>query len=296
MPAEGLPLVPKRDILSFEAITRIVRVAVSMGIDRIRITGGEPLLRRDLPVLLEMLKRDAGVSELALTTNALLLDRHVDRLRRAGLDRLNISLDALDPRRFESLTRFSKLQQAWHGIEAAVDAGYGPLRINAVIIAGENDDEFDAWVQLTRERNIIVRLLELMPIGEGAALFQKGGYANLTHARHSIAAKHGLEPARVATGNGPARYWRVPGSPGMLGFITPMSDPYCDTCSRFRLTSTGGVRPCLAYDLEVDVADAARAGDDAGIREGFIQAAMIKPAGHRWSRGQITQAGMSQLG
>lgn len=296
MPAEGIPHAPKAQRLSFDEIVRVVRVGAELGVVNIRITGGEPLLRPDLPTLIQSLKRETQTREISLTTNALLLARHVTSLRTAGLDRLNISLDALDPERFERLTRMRKLDAAWEGIEAATAAGFEPLRINNVVVKDHNDDEFDRWVELTRDRHIIVRFLELMPIGEGAALWHRGGYVDLTRRLEQLRERYDLVPADHIAGNGPARYWQVAGGRGALGFITPLSNHYCDTCTRFRLTSTGGLRPCLAHDLELSLGDAARAGDDDAIREGFRQAALLKPAGHHWRDGQVTRTGMSQLG
>lgn len=296
MPAEGLPHAAKADRLSFDEIVRIVRVAGGLGIDRIRITGGEPLLRPGLSELIRRLKSDAGAAEISLTSNALLLSRHAASLRDAGLDRINISLDALDPERFEKLTRMRKLEAAWEGIEAASNAGFDPLRINNVVVREQNDQEFGRWVELTRTRNILVRFLELMPIGEGARLWNDGGFVDLTEKVEQLRERFGLEPTSDVTGNGPARYWRVPGAKGALGFITPLSNHYCDSCTRFRLTSTGGLRPCLAHDLELPLGNAARDGNDAAIRDAFIQAAALKPAGHHWRDGQITRTGMSQMG
>lgn len=296
MPAEGLPLRPRDEVLTYEDITFTVGVANGLGIDRIRITGGEPLLRRDLPELVRMLREQTETREIALTTNALLLHRHAAALRDAGLDRLNVSLDSLDPERFERIARAALLEETWRGIDAAADAGLSPIKVNTVVLAGFNDDELLRWAELTRERDLIVRFLELMPIGEGAALRRLGGYFDLSAARETLAQSIGLEPAEAPHGNGPARYWRVPGARGLLGFITPISHPYCDTCSRFRLTSTGEVRPCLEHDVDVPLRDAIRRRDAAAVREGLQRAAAIKPAGHAWRDGATTSTGMSELG
>lgn len=296
MPAEGLPLRPRDELLTYEDITFTVRVANALGIDRIRITGGEPLLRRDLAELVRMLREETTTRELALTTNALLLHKHAHALREAGLDRLNVSLDSLDPDRFERLTRSRLLEETWRGIDAASDAGFDPIKVNTVVLAGFNDDELERWVELTQTRPLIVRFLELMPIGEGAALRAHGGYFDLSAARRALEASAGLQPVIAPHGNGPARYWQAPGARGMVGFITPLSHPYCDTCSRFRLTSTGEVRPCLAHDVHVPLRDAIRARDASAVREGLLRAAAIKPVGHHWQDGATTRTGMSELG
>lgn len=296
MPEDGLPLRPRDEVLTYEDITFAVGVANELGIDRIRITGGEPLLRRDLPALIRMLREQTRTRELALTTNALLLHKHAHALRDAGLDRLNVSLDSLDPDRFERITRSRLLDETWRGIDAASDAGFDPIKVNTVVLAGFNDDELERWVALTQERPLIVRFLELMPIGEGAALRAHGGFFDLSAARRDLEARAGLVPVRAPNGNGPARYWQAPGARGMVGFITPLSHPYCDTCSRFRLTSTGEVRPCLAHDVDVPLRAAIRARDADAVRDGLVRAAAIKPVGHHWRDGATTQTGMSELG
>lgn len=296
MPAEGVPLAPKSELLTFEEIVRTVSVASELGIDRVRITGGEPLLRRELPALIAEIKSLPGISEIAMTTNALLLHKHVDELVAAGLDRINVSLDSLRPDRFERLTRFAFLEETWRGIRAASDAGLGPIKINSVVVSGFNDDEIEDWLELTRESDIIVRFLEVMPMGEGAEMRRLGGFHDLTTTRKLLELKYGLKPTERGIGNGPAKYWRIPGAPGKLGFITPISDKYCDTCTRFRLTSTGRIRPCLASELEVDASAAIRSGDREGIAAALREAAAIKPVGHDWEDGTSTATGMSTLG
>jgi cyclic pyranopterin phosphate synthase len=296
MPAEGVPLAPSADVLSFEEIVRAIEIGTRIGIDRVRITGGEPLLRRSLPELIRQIVALPGISEVAMTTNALLLHKHAEALADAGLSRLNVSLDSLRPDRFERLTRSRLLEETWRGIRAAQAAGLGPIKVNTVVVSGFNDDELGDWVELTRDSDLIVRFLEVMPMGEGAEMRRLGGFHDLTKARQALETKYGLEPAERGVGNGPARYWRVPGARGKLGFITPISDKYCDTCSRFRLTSTGRIRPCLASEFEVDALPAIRSGTDDEILEAFRVAALGKPKGHRWETGVTTATGMSSLG
>ena len=296
MPAEGLPTAPRDEVLTFEDIVAFVTVAAQHGISNLRITGGEPLLRRQLPSLIASLNAIPGIDDIAMTTNALLLDKHASALAKAGLSRLNISLDSRTPERFEKMTRRKGLPAVWRGIEAATAAGLVPIRVNTLLLAGTNDDEVDDWVQFTRDNPIDVRFMELMPIGEGAALTQAGEYANLANMRDALINKHGLQPGEPKHGNGPARYWRAPGALGRLGFITPVSDPYCDTCTRMRLTSTGDLRPCLAHVVQVSARDAIRSKDPERIAATLIHAAAIKPRGHQWQSGQITAAGMSALG
>jgi cyclic pyranopterin phosphate synthase len=295
MPEEGVELYPKERLLTFEDIEFVVRTAVPLGIRRLRITGGEPLLRKNLPELVRKLKQIEGLKEVSMTTNATLLPKFAVPLREAGLDRLNISLDALSDSAFEQMTRYSMLDKAWNGIEEAERVGFKPLKINAVILDGFNDGEFDRWVQLTMTKDIIVRFLELMPIGEGVELARNDRFHDLTEARKRLQKRYNLQPQEV-DGEGPARYWKVPGAAGSIGFITPISNPYCDTCSRFRLTSTGEIRPCLAYDTHVDIHDAIRERDPASVMDGLRKAASIKATGHEWSSGQVTAMSMSTLG
>ncbi len=296
MPAGGVLCAPRDELLGFEEILLAVQVACSLGINRIRITGGEPLLRPDLAELVGLLRREAPVEDLALTTNGVLLDRHAEDLAAAGLDRVNVSLDSLRPDRFEAVTRFGVLEQAWRGVEAAAEAGLSPLRINTLVLAGVNDDEVEGWLELTRRHEMDVRFMELMPIGEGAEQTEAGQFVNLTELRERLVEEAGLSPVEKVRGNGPARYYRLPDGKGRVGFITPLSNPYCDTCSRMRLTSTGALRACLSFDDHVSVREALRAGDEEKVREGFVQALREKPAGHHWRAGGVTEAGMSALG
>lgn len=284
------------ELLSFDDITCIVRVASRLGVNRVRITGGEPLVRAGVPDLVAQLKRETTVREVAMTTNGMLLERHVDQLAAAGLDRLTVSVDSLKPERFRAITCTGSLDDVWRGIRRAAGAGLRPLKINVLVLRGMNDDEIDAWVELTREHDLVVRFLELMPVGEGASADLAERYVDLTQVRHRLVAQHGLVTTSDMTGNGPARYWRIPGALGVIGFITPISDRYCDKCSRFRLTSTGELRPCLAYEVSVPLRDAVRARDEALLEARFASAAVLKPLGHAWSEGAITQIGMSRIG
>ncbi|MBA2664660.1 MAG: GTP 3',8-cyclase MoaA [Bradymonadaceae bacterium] len=296
MPVTGVACAPREQLLSFEQIVATVRVANRLGIDRIRVTGGEPLLRRELPALIGMLKRETDSTNVSLTTNALLLERHAEALAEAGLDRVNVSLDSLRPDRFEKITRHGVLETVWRGIEAATRVGLAPIKINTLLLSGFNDDEIDDWIELTMQHDISVRFMELMPIGEGAKMGDIGGYLNLTELKDRLVETRGLVALGGDGGNGPACYYGVPGAKGKLGFITPLSNKYCGTCSRMRLTSTGELRACLAFDKHVDISEAIRRGDEEGIEAGFVRAIGEKPAGHNWENGQVTRIGMSTLG
>jgi cyclic pyranopterin phosphate synthase len=174
--------------------------------------------------------------------------------------------------------------------------GLTPIKFNALILKGFNDDEIEDLFKLTLQDHVTMRFLELMPIGEAMSLDGFGSYLNLTGVRERLTEKYGLVPAEETRGNGPARYWQVPGAPGKVGFITPISHKYCDSCSRLRLTANGEIRPCLAYDVHVNLRDAIRRRDLGAIEEGLRRALWIKPRGHHWEEGQTTQTVMSTLG
>ncbi len=298
MPGAGPVFVPRDRLLRFEELARVARVARRLGVRAVRITGGEPLLRRGLERLVEMLKRDAGVDDVALTTNALLLESAAEGLARAGLDRVNVSLDSLEGARFRRMTGRGRLDRVLAGIEAAERAGLHPIRINVVVVRGLNDDELDHWVDVVAQTGWTVRFLELMPVGRaGIDAFRRGWYVPVARLRDRLVERRGLQPCEAVAGNGPARYWRVPGTQGVVGFITPLSEPYCTTCSRMRLDSTGVLRPCLASNVAVGVGAAARAGDEAAIEAGLREAAARKPAGHSWNlHPAFTGAGASGRG
>lgn len=284
------------DLLSFDDLVCVVRAACRLGIDHVRVTGGEPLVRPGVTQLVARLKRETDVREVAMTTNGVLLERHVAALAEAGLDRLTVSIDSMQPDRFRGITAMGCLDDVWRGVRLAAEVGLRPLKINVLVLRGMNDDEVDAWVELTREHDLVVRFLELMPIGEAGGVRLARQYVDLTKLRQRITADFGVVPTRGPGGNGPARYLRIPGAAGVIGFITPMSDGYCDTCSRFRLTATGDLRPCLAHELSVPLRELARARDVAGLEAAFARAAALKPRGHAWNSGAVTQIRMSRIG
>ncbi len=296
MPEEGVEFEPRDHVLSFEDLSWTVDIATDLGIDAVRVTGGEPLLRANLPTFVEMLDQRHALDDIALTTNGLLLERHADALAEAGLDRVNVSIDSMDTERFAEITRIGGLESVVRGTVAAARAGLEPLKINTLIVDGFNTDELDRWVEITREFEVTVRFMEVMPIGEAARGGHVGDFVDLTDVRERLADRHDLEPADTSVGNGPARYWKAPDAAGTLGFITPMSHPYCDTCSRLRLTSTGDIRPCLADDAQVDIASAIQRRDTEAVETGFQFAVERKVAGHEWRDGATTETGMSTLG
>jgi len=291
MPMEGLPWIPKSELLSWEEIRDVVAEMAPMGLKRVRLTGGEPLVRRDIPTLVRMLRDVPGIEDLSLSTNAVLLDEHADALRDAGLNRVNVSLDSLRDDRIDEIARRpGSAEKIWKGLAAAERAGFHPLKINVVLMRGRNDDEVEDFARLTLERPWHVRFIEVMPTGANLDV-SRDEQLTCDEALERIAAIDRLEPVDGPTGNGPARYWRFPGAAGSIGVITPMSHTFCDRCNRMRLTADGKLRPCLFGDLQTDLRAPLRAGE--ALRPHIERTLTIKPERHLLEQG--TDAGSGGL-
>lgn len=282
MPAQGVAWKARAEILSVEEIIGVAEAAARLGIRAIRLTGGEPLVRPDLPRLVQELARIPGIEEISLTTNGLLLERLAEPLARAGLRRVNVSLDTLSPAKFRRLTRFGDIERVWRGIAAAERAGLIPLKLNTVVLRGVNDDELEDLARLTLDRSWHVRFIELMPVNNGQDW--EDGFPTTEERYISVQdmlarlAPLGLKPTEKPVGNGPARTFRIPGAQGTVGFISPLGDHFCAACNRLRLTADGRLRPCLLCDVEVSVLGALRANRDVSALIG--QAVMLKPQNH----------------
>ena len=296
MPEEGIDCQPREELLSYEALTRVISVARELGIEAVRLTGGEPLVRRDLPEFVGMLREAVDLREVAMTTNGMLLDRHAEDLAEAGVDRVNISIDSPDRKKVRAVTHHGDLDQVWEGIEAAAEAELEPIKVNALVLEGFNDDEFGRWIEMTHTSPLVVRFMELMPIGEASDPAMDDRYVDLSEKPAELVDACGLEPADAEVGNGPARYWRIPGAEGKIGFITPRSNPYCQDCSRLRLTSTGHLRPCLASEREVALPEEPLDCTRADIASAFHRAVGAKPSGHRWNEMERTPTDMATIG
>jgi cyclic pyranopterin phosphate synthase len=278
MPVEGLPWLPKQDILRYEEITEIVRQLAPLGLKRLRITGGEPTIRPELPSLIRQLKAIDGIEDIALSTNGVKLPQMAAELADAGLDRVNISADSLRPERVARIARRDLGFDLVTAAKAAQDAGIGPIKINVVVMRGINDDEVADFAQLTREYPWHVRFIELMPVGELRELTWDHVVSSaevLTRVQALDALRPDSGPAR---GNGPAVYHRFTGAPGTVGVITPMTHTYCATCNRVRLTADGRLRTCLFGDHEVPLRDALRRGEP--LEPLFVKALAEKPKEH----------------
>lgn len=281
MPAEGIALAHRDDLLSFEEIVRLVRVGAKLGLSKIRLTGGEPTVRRDLPELVAMLNAINGITEVAMTTNGARLLELAKPLKKAGLTRLNISLDTLRPERNRELTRRNFLPAVLEGIDESLAVGFAPLKFNAVVLRGINDDELCDMVRFAHERKSQMRFIEFMPMG-AARLDERNKTVTMREMLERLKEQFDLVPEENTNGGDPARGWRCRRTEARVGFITSMSDHFCGSCSRMRLTAEGGLRPCLHQDAEVDLKTVLRnGGDDAGVADAFRRAADLKWSGHQ---------------
>jgi GTP 3',8-cyclase len=281
MPPQGVPPRKHDEILRFEEIERIVRAAAALGISKVRLTGGEPLVRLGIVDLVGMLARIPGIDDLTMTTNGILLERYVAELKNAGLGRVNVSLDTLQEAKYATITRGGKLGDALAGIEAAQRVGLTPLKINTVAVRGLNDDEFVEMARMTLTHDWHVRFIEFMPLNDDMPLYT-GGYMSNEEVRTRIVAALGeLAPGQLVPGSGPAAYYRLAGAMGTVGFISPVSEHFCEQCNRLRLTADGRLRPCLLSDNEVDIKALLRRNvSDDELQACLKEAIMAKPAGH----------------
>lgn len=281
MPAEGLRFLPRQQLLSYEEIARVVGVLARAGVDRVRLTGGEPLVRAEVDVLVRLLKAIPQIREVAMTTNAVRLAKHAETLRRAGLDRLNISLDALQPETFARITRRDVLPEVLAGIAAAQAAGFSRIRLNAVAIRGLTEEEVLPLAAFALERGLELRFIEYMPLdsdGEWTDQQVLSGQA----IRELVAAEYGpVEPVPGTDPSQPARDFTYAGGRGRLGLIQPVTQPFCATCNRLRLTAEGQLRNCLFSVEEWDLRQPLREGaDDAALLAVVRDCVAAKRPGH----------------
>jgi cyclic pyranopterin phosphate synthase len=294
MPPEGVPQMPHSEILSYEEIRTVVQAAAELGVCKIRLTGGEPLVRAELPKLVRMLSQIEGIEELSLTTNGTFLKKYSLELKQAGLSRVNVSLDTLKADKFRYITRLGELQDVLEGIEAAKKAGFDPVKINTVVMRGINDDEILDFARMTYEDGWHVRFIELMPF-KGAAEFVPS-----IELRQHISLLGKLEPCASITGNGPATYYRLAGAKGIIGFISPLSEPsFCSRCNRMRLTPDGRLRPCLLGEDEIDLKTPLRNNASTEeLKRLILKAVASKPEHHHLEGGNVRLVNrkMSQIG
>ncbi len=290
MPLEGIRHVHFKNVLTYEEIIRIVKIAARLGVRKIRLTGGEPLFRRDLHLLIESMSKIPGIEDIGITTNGLLLKKYAQILAGAGLKRVNVSLDSLQPDRYREITRGGDIRQVFEGIQAAEKAGLLPIKINMIPIRGINDDEIENFAMLTKYSSYHVRFIEFMPMAP-RKLWAAKKYIPTEEIKERAASIAPITPVRIRR-LGPARYYRYNNAPGVLGFISPISHHFCGSCNRLRMTCEGKLRPCLFSETEVDVKSAMRSGiGDSEIERLLKHSIEIKPQSHSLS----SQTGFDHL-
>lgn len=279
-PQEGRIKLANEELLRYEEILRVVRLAVSLGIKKVRLTGGEPLVRREVLTFIKALAEIPGLKDIRLTTNGVLLADHAEALQDAGISKLNISLDTLRPERFRQITGFDAFARVWAGISRARELGFSPIKLNVVALKGVNDDEFIDFARLTLTEPLQIRFIEFMPIGD-SNIWDKGKYISSKGIMELLKPLGSLEPVTAKHMDGPARIFRFAGAVGSLGFISPISHHFCDRCNRLRLTSEGRLRSCLLSDQETDLRESLRNGTtDEEIKALIVAAILNKPKGH----------------
>jgi len=279
MPPEGERKLRHKDILRYEELLRIARIAIKLGINKIRLTGGEPLVRKGVQEFIPMLTALSGLDDISITTNGVNLKNNLETLKAAGIKRINVSLDSLKRLNFKFITRFDYFNEVWEGIEKARDMGFYPIKINIVIMKGINDNEALDFARLALEQPYHIRFIECMPIG-----LQTNSTAFISNSdiERLIVDRFGpLIPIFHGQNDGPATRFRLDGGKGEIGFISAISDPFCQDCNRLRLTANGKILPCLLSNTEVDIKEPLRRGclDDELIKV-FQKAVEIKPQFH----------------
>jgi len=279
MPSEGIKPIKHKDVISYEEIIRIVRIGASLGVRKIRLTGGEPLIRKDLSYLVSSINSIEGIEDISLTTNGVLLNEYAKFFAIAGLTRVNVSLDSLRPDRYREITRGGDINRVWEGIYEAEKAGISPIKINMVPIRGFNDNEIEEFARLTLKTAYHVRFIEFMPIG-AKEIWSHEKYISTDEIRERVSKIAPLIPVKIRN-TGPARYFRFKDAPGVVGFISPITHHFCNSCNRLRLTSDGKLRPCLFSETEIDLKSAIRCGaSDKEIERLLRLSVKIKPEGH----------------
>jgi cyclic pyranopterin phosphate synthase len=298
MPKEGISLIGHDDILSYEELLRIACIAVKKGITKIRITGGEPLARKGVVQFVSALSGIQGIQDLSMTTNGILLSPAAQPLRSAGLKRLNISLDSLNPDKYTMITRGGDINRIIAGIKSAQEAGFSPIKINVVVIRGINDDEITSFAKLSMEKNLQVRFIEYMPVGMENG-WEKERFVSAEEIRQRIKTIGPLLELPSDNGSGPAQMYAIEGAQGRLGFISALSDHFCATCNSLRLTPDGKLRTCLFSDAEVDLKTKVRQGcSDDALADIINEAIISKPRKHHATEQVFKKCirGMSAIG
>lgn len=290
MPEEGIPKLSHKDILSVEEIEAIAKAFVNLGINKIRLTGGEPLVRGGILDIVEKIGNLDGVKDFAITTNGVLLKKYAQELKNRGLKRVNISLDTLKEEKYKYITRIGNIKDVFEGIEAAKKVGLTPIKINTVLVKGFNDDEIEDLARLTEKEDIDVRFIELMPIGETA----KDESSKFISSEVVLEKLPELIQVERKDPSSPAVYYKLPNAKGKIGLIKPISCKFCRYCNRVRLTAQGKMKLCLHSNDEIDLKEPLRKGQD--IESVILEAVKRKPASHHLEDGKYVLKKMYQIG
>lgn len=285
MPAAGIQDSGHDRMLTFEQIVRLVKLAAACGVRKVRFTGGEPLVRKDIVKLIEAVAALPGIQDVALTTNGISFADRADDLKRVGLDRVNFSLDSLDADRFRYITRLGTLSDVWRSVEKALSIGMAPVKINTVVMKGVNDDEVLDFVRLAAQIPVHVRFIEFMPVGD-LPFYQEDHLVSMADVKQTIEGSYRLLNGLAGRGNGPAKVYQIAGGKGTIGFISAMSNHFCGDCNRLRLTADGRLRSCLFDKHEINVKAALDKGaGDERLAAMIRQAIREKPARHHMEQG-----------
>ncbi|CAA6821769.1 MAG: Molybdenum cofactor biosynthesis protein MoaA [uncultured Thiotrichaceae bacterium] len=279
--SDDMTFVPREQLLTLEEISRIGRLFVELGVNKIRISGGEPLTRRNILQVFQSLGELDGLHDLTITTNGTLLTRYAQDLKDAGVTRINVSLDSLDSDRFTSITRNGKLQKTLDGIDAALEMGFKNVKLNTVVLKNRNHDETHKLVEFVRQRNMDISFIEEMPLGVIGDHDRAEAYYSSDQIRADLSKHYDLSATDETTG-GPASYYRMPDSQSKVGFISPHSHNFCESCNRVRVTAEGSLLLCLGQEHSIDLRRAVRANplDDEAVKQAIIDSMQIKPKGH----------------
>lgn len=273
------PMLSHEEILTYEEILRIVKTGSQMGISKVRITGGEPLVRKGVCDFLSRLSKIEGLLDISLTTNGVLLEKNIEQIKAAGIHRINVSLDTLQPKKYKQITRMNMFKRVWDGIMAAYAAGFSPIKLNVVVMKGINDNEIEDLARLTFTYPFHVRFIEYMPIGPES--IESGRILSGEGILKRLSVLGELLPIENIRTDGPAQRYRYKGAPGEIGLIFAMSNPFCSDCNRLRLTASGQIRPCLLSDEQIDLKGPLRNGcTDEELAGLFIEAARTKKKRH----------------
>lgn len=295
MPPEGIKLISHDEILRYEEIIRLSEIAYKLGFRKFRITGGEPLCRKGISFLISGIAKINTNIDLSLTTNGVLLAKYVDELKSAGLSRVNISLDTLDRQKFKEITKSDLLDEVVNSIDKAIEVGLSPVKVNVVVVRGVNDDEILNFVEFVKDKPIFVRFIELMPFMRNN--WDKEKFISSVEIKQIIDKHFNLLSIEDSYSNGPSVDYKIGGYKGKIGFISPLSEKFCGSCNRLRLTSDGHLLPCLMSNIEIDIKFAMRNGATDKELMNIMQNAIIKkPEGHRLGKTYNTLREMSKIG